>query len=468
MQDGGAVESMFRFRTVDKLLGHQELEEQYIYFASSDELNDPLEGTLRYFWRGDRIIWTNLLRHYLMCLEHAITLARLTPDTRAIVTSDLPIYSSLRELPTDQYRQRLLSIYKIFFSDHRVQAYVNWLSANPASIYREEMYVHLRSLSQIALHAVFEEDRRSGMLPGAEQGASPEPPSEANPDITKAWQELEERPDTYQKVLGAIYESLKSQDSELMLKYRNSPKAQSIFVAFPQLYLNAIVGLTYPKAYIASFANTCLDASMWGAYGQEHTGVCLEFSEGAGGPHIALNTKVGYNGKLWTYDYRDYSFQAVTYSSDSEVVDFFRRLGRLSVMQLDEQWYCDDDGNRSVCGDVIQQDEGKWREEYWRSFPGAHLTKTPDWKHEKEYRLVLASGFDTFESAEDRKLQYKFEDLRSIVFGIRTPTDARATIVDMVRRKCDASGRREFPFFEVAYSEQRREWHLRELNVLAG
>lgn len=51
---------MYRFRSVESLIGkYQELEKQQIYFASVDELNDPLEGTRQYFWKGDRIIWMN-------------------------------------------------------------------------------------------------------------------------------------------------------------------------------------------------------------------------------------------------------------------------------------------------------------------------------------------------------------------------------------------------------------------------
>jgi hypothetical protein len=31
------------------------------------ELNDPLEGFKDLFWKGDVIVWKNLLRHYLLC-----------------------------------------------------------------------------------------------------------------------------------------------------------------------------------------------------------------------------------------------------------------------------------------------------------------------------------------------------------------------------------------------------------------
>ena len=56
----------FRFRSIDALLGKfQELEKQTIYFASPEELNDPMEGLRDIVWDGDKIVWTNFFKHYV-------------------------------------------------------------------------------------------------------------------------------------------------------------------------------------------------------------------------------------------------------------------------------------------------------------------------------------------------------------------------------------------------------------------
>ena len=62
--------NVYRFRSMEYLLGeeYQELEKQAIYFASPDQLNDPMEGLRDIVWRGDRIVWTNFLKHYIYCL----------------------------------------------------------------------------------------------------------------------------------------------------------------------------------------------------------------------------------------------------------------------------------------------------------------------------------------------------------------------------------------------------------------
>ena len=53
--------NVYRFRSMEYLLGdkYQELERKTIYFASPDQLNDPMEGFRDIVWSGDKIVWTN-------------------------------------------------------------------------------------------------------------------------------------------------------------------------------------------------------------------------------------------------------------------------------------------------------------------------------------------------------------------------------------------------------------------------
>ena len=61
---------VYRFRRIENLLGEfQELEKQSIYFASPEELNDPMEGFRDIFWQGDEIVWDNFFRNYIIWLN---------------------------------------------------------------------------------------------------------------------------------------------------------------------------------------------------------------------------------------------------------------------------------------------------------------------------------------------------------------------------------------------------------------
>src|SRR5260370_42476392 len=63
------ISHLYRFRSVDAVLDkYEELAKQEINCSPPEELNDPMEGYKDVFWSGDRIVWRNLLRHYLLCL----------------------------------------------------------------------------------------------------------------------------------------------------------------------------------------------------------------------------------------------------------------------------------------------------------------------------------------------------------------------------------------------------------------
>ena len=65
------TEFLYKFRSIEALLGeYKELENQEIYFASPNQLNDPIEGFMDIFWKGDEIVWKNFIKHYLFCLHH--------------------------------------------------------------------------------------------------------------------------------------------------------------------------------------------------------------------------------------------------------------------------------------------------------------------------------------------------------------------------------------------------------------
>ena len=81
----------FRFRSMDSLLGkHRELETQTIYFASPEELNDPMEGLRDIVWDGDKIVWTNFFKHYVFCLNRSYSLLQSSRPQKLDVNS-IPI-----------------------------------------------------------------------------------------------------------------------------------------------------------------------------------------------------------------------------------------------------------------------------------------------------------------------------------------------------------------------------------------
>ena len=62
------MKTFYRFRSIDNLVGekYNELENQSIYFASPNQLNDPMEGFKDLVFNGDSITYKNLFKHYLI------------------------------------------------------------------------------------------------------------------------------------------------------------------------------------------------------------------------------------------------------------------------------------------------------------------------------------------------------------------------------------------------------------------
>jgi hypothetical protein len=449
---------------VENLIGkYQELEKQQIYFASCEELNDPMEGKRKYFWKGDEIVWKNLLKHYLLCLEHVILLSRLIPDDKSIKKEDIPIYKSERNLPSDIYRERIKEINAIFFSNSFVKSYLGFIISNPNKIYMEEMYVHLKILLQSALNAIFEVDMQYGLIPSKEKVPSKE--KEFQFDLADVWNEFNSEPGSYEIIMESLHDMLKSSDAGLLYKYKDNPKLQSVIIEFPQMYLDSVIWLTFPKSYVACFMDNCLNSSIWGTYGVNHTGVCLKFkTKDEQKPSLSLKTITSYSsGTGYNSSYREFPLKPVEYSSDFHELDFFRNLGRLPIGQLEEQWYTDDSGQLSVCGENIFTQEEDWRKQYWTAYEPSYLKKLPVWSHERENRILLNSVLDTFDDPKNRLLEYKFEDLEGVIFGMKTPVEAKTKIIEIIEKKCKEQGRDTFDFYEIAYSESKNELYLRRL-----
>ena len=71
------------------------MERQEIYFASTKQLNDPVEGYKDLFWKGDAIAWKNFLRHYVLCLMQTI-LRALENVEEYVVTSESGMATMIR------------------------------------------------------------------------------------------------------------------------------------------------------------------------------------------------------------------------------------------------------------------------------------------------------------------------------------------------------------------------------------
>ncbi|HDR2534624.1 TPA: DUF2971 domain-containing protein, partial [Enterobacter roggenkampii] len=154
----------YRFRKISSLLGEfQELENNEIYFASPEELNDPMEGYRDIYWEGDFIAWKNLFRHYLLCLEWMCSGYLIGGEKWQFSEKDIPVHLGFDLYPTDKYRSLVSDIINDFFSDSDLLSLINDICKRTTKIRRDELSFYLSRVHFYALKVIFNNYIKNGM-----------------------------------------------------------------------------------------------------------------------------------------------------------------------------------------------------------------------------------------------------------------------------------------------------------------
>jgi hypothetical protein len=456
------MESIYRFRPTKALLdGYHELERQEIYFASLAELNDPLEGFKDLFWKGDVIVWKNLLRHYLLCFIQAVRSTVDRGHDLELTAGALSVEMISDHLPP-QVRSVFEAICTKFFGDVEVADLPALLAGRASPLRRTELLSLLWPLHSRVLKTVC-------------TALSPEQPIN---DIDEFFRTRADAPLRLKQSFAALNQMDRTRAdgpdiTEQMTSKLVSAVTQTIFIreyngasqshgttwnviasSFPELYLNALERLLYFDWYTACFVADPTQAAMWGNYGDGHRGVCLKFKTSSlpsGQPSLTLRHIVGHEAKPLMY--RPLELHKVQYLDRYAEIDFFRSLGRLTHPQL-AFWFAAADGTISTTGLDLMQETEEWRRGYWQDFHAAGTTKLLDWQHEKEYRVTLHSMIANLANPTSRKLSYRFDDLQGIVFGIKTSTEDKLSIVRIIQDKCKREGRKQFEIQQAYYSRR--------------
>ena len=127
---------------------YQELERQTIYFASPEELNDPMEGFRDIVWNGDKIVWTNLFKNYVYCLHWAYFQLKTVGDT--IQLGSLPILGRWDELPIPE-KDLFNNIWYRFLDVLNIQEIIEVLANTKRKIRYEEFEYYLQAIHPVLL-----------------------------------------------------------------------------------------------------------------------------------------------------------------------------------------------------------------------------------------------------------------------------------------------------------------------------
>ena len=470
---------MYRFRTIENILGkYKELENQEIYFASLEELNDPIEGYLDIFWQGDEIIWKNFLKHYILCLEHVFALTIISKKNSLIDINSIPILKNHKQYPTPSYKEIIVQILEKSFKDELLKELPENLAKRKNKIRRHELLSYLRLIHYKLIDIISIVYHENKLLKKPFKISSVEKFLDTKKEdsniftlIDKSEKEFHEIENLSEKFFSTTNSI--AMELDLISSYNNldegvPPKYGFILKEFPDAFLTKAETMVYPEWFTACFMSTCENSSVWGNYADKHRGVCLIFKTKSHGSEqqLDLETEYGYNDAGPMIGMRPHTFQEVIYENKHVEIDFFRNLGRLQVIVLKSQWYTDDNGNISSCAEPITDKSGEWIKKHHENYKIGMTTKLDDWDYENEFRLVITNMLNAYHEKENRKLKYDFNDLEGIIFGMKTLKSHKLDIMRIIEKKCKQHNRKEFSFYQAFYNSDKGKIDKKKLNLL--
>lgn len=469
----------YRFRRISSLIGEfKELENQSIYFAEPDSLNDPMEGFRDMHWSGDYIVWKNLFRHYLLCLERLCSLLLISGEKHPISKDDIPVFSGEDDFPTPIYKELFNDITVSFFDNKSLLTLIKSISERTTPVRREELFFYFSKIHGFALETIYNTYETNGLMPKRES---------KNIDADKPIADLIARDfieilekglsenNRDEKIVSVLFSAQKYSHSQMDLIYRRNGNIDNdrknrnlVIVEFSEQYISQLEKLVFPEWYTACFMSECKNSSLWGHYGDNHSGACLVFNAEMidGKPYLSLKGRNGCSSISGpTYGFSNRMFYPIDYIKGYTQIDFFRMLGRLPMPKLNSMWYSLD-GEMSECADDMISSEEKWRDNYWKNFYHDITIKSKDWSYENEHRLILSSSLDSFSDLKDRSLNYEFKSLKGVIFGIKTKTEDKLKVIEIIEKKCSETGRDDFKFYQAHYSPDEKRITHSEMSLL--
>ncbi|WP_300449860.1 DUF2971 domain-containing protein [uncultured Helicobacter sp.] len=418
----------YRLRSLKSIFEYKELENQEIYFASLDELNDPMEGFRNVvFKEGDKSNWEIFFRHYLHCFEWAYI--RLDKSK-----GEYDVFNNLDDMrewvERKPYTQNYSKICDDFFKI--CDKVIDKIASRTTPINKDELLFYLEHINFIVLeimHKYYNPSNKNHQLSNSFDNI-----------INKMIQKIDE--------IEKHISNTNNQEFAEQILNKSKPETRPVYLSlnllnttemsesdlslfatldFPNFYLQTLEKFMYPENYIACFMEKIRNSSLWGHYGDGHKGICLIFK--------------AINHSLVIFD-KDkettIKFEKVIYDCEPYTINLF---------------------------EMIKNNPQESLEKLYRGF---HI-KTADWSNENEYRIVghfPANISPTKINKKDRKLKYQFKDLYGIIFGMGTPKRDKIKIINTLKQKCIAENRKDFKIYQAYYCLKNKKMRYFLLMIL--
>lgn len=291
---------LYHYRSIDSAL--LEIGNGTFHFSSCEELNDPIEGYIRVFWKGDKAAWEGMFRNYVCSVSHAINMYLLRGDEEILHHQTLII--DLNYYDNGQHGQAFKELGNGFLGDEEIQRLAAFYGNNRLKVYEKELklvfnFIHNKALTlcirKCLDYGTMPEEMANNLLKMFQSKAFLFPfdlleseldDEEHRSKITKdAEDAIEDICDLQYVRLGFdddtfLYGKRKDESGQIIkenaiTEARQRRNWMAIAVDFPKVYVEQMKEMIYPESYVVCFSEKNNDSSMWGNYADCHKGVCL-------------------------------------------------------------------------------------------------------------------------------------------------------------------------------------------------
>lgn len=235
---------------------------------------------------------------------------------------------------------------------------------------------------------------------------------------------------------------------------------------YTSYFIDKLESYIEPRWFTACFMNNYNNSSIWGSYGNNHAGICMEYKQTILDSKFKMEVLLE-KENMFADKHKELELQQVIYSKKLNEINFFSYI--IKIMQkkdyIQKQWFYDENGNASEYLARFSSNKNSWLNEYNRMWLNAITIKDEVWKFEDEYRLVINDFWDDYPDS-GIKLKYDFNDLISITFGIKTSTIDKYNIARIIFGKCEKYERNDFKFYQAYYDETSGKIEREEIPLL--
>lgn len=464
---------LYRYRNIESALA--EIEQGTFYFASKEELNDPIEGYVNLYFQGDSPAWEGLLNNYvcslLMCINrYLVTSPKKYDKEKSIkeILKDFRSYAVLVDIHAFDdvpLGNHLKNVGARFLDDKLVQKFAKCYGDENLKCSSKELQLILRAVHHKAFNICIQHLKANKLIPDLLENDKyknlPDFPFETISKVNGIERKIavdvaENMCSDMMEYMAFIIKSRQETsfiEKNIPYNHKQHIVWANIQVNFPKLYVEQLYDVIYPNGYIICFSTKETDSAMWGNYAQNHEGICFIYE-----------TKTIDTNNFISIASRDMEVKPVKYDSDIIERNFFTSLGRLNPKQI-KSWLSKADETTSKLFDTFSKENiESWLMQYWLDYIEKFHQKNSAWKHEKEYRVMLPDNFYEYNNKKNRYLPYDPSTLRGIIFGINTSIDKKFEIIQKIQQAGDKF--RHVKFFQAEYEYDTQKIYARPKNYL--